>query len=447
MDRRVFEFLKSTDIRCLDKDLQAQVKKCFLDAAMVLCMGTRNPSVKKAEAYVNLVYPGTECTLLSNGKKSSFLGAVLANSTASNALDLDDGFNLTKGHPGAGILGALLAASELTDCSYGEFLSALLVGYELSMRQGLVLQNYYNFYHSTGSYIPFGIAGAVGKLWNENEDTISNAFGIADYYAPFVPCMRTVNEPSDNKDGIYMGAKLGAEAMLLAKNGFTGKNCVINDAEYSDYLDSLGKKYYVFDLYFKFFSCCRWAQGALTSLKKSGVKIDCDQIKNVTVHSYGASGELYGGMPRDEIEAQYNLKYPIACWFLHGDVGPIQSSLGIDSSDKCRELMEKITFVRDEDFEKLFPAKRYSKVVIELKSGEKIETEKSEALGEANQNTSFDEIIEKARRYNAIFNSVEAVDETINAILNTDYAAPFAEVLEKIRTLSVRREGETYDQN
>ena len=422
----LLNFINHCQISQCDDALQEQVKKCFIDASMVLCAGTRNESSRKVASFARQTFPGNEATILATGEKAGLIGAVVANAMAANALDLDDGFSLIMGHPGAGLIGGLLSASEMIDCTYGEFLSALLVGYEICIRQGLCMQDYYSFYHSTGSYAAMGTAAAVGKLLKLSNEELMNAMGIADYYGPLVPCMRTVRTPSLNKDGIYLGAQTGVEAVLLAKAGIDGKAMILLDDSYRSYIDSLNRKFYIFDVYFKFFSCCRWAQGALTAVKKMQIPADISCIKNIFVYSYNASGELFSGLPQNETEAQYNLRYPLASYLINGDFGPNESSLHIDNSERMQALMDKIIFITDPEYERMFPEKRYTRVVIKIDDGQIIDSGPTEPAGDHGSDVPMNEIIQKCIHFNSIFHAPEKINKAIHEILSADYDAKFS---------------------
>ena len=427
----ILKYIEDTRIEDVSDAVREHVRMCFLDLAMVICCGTRNASSALAAGYAVATLPGDDATVLRTGRRASLLGATLANAVAANALDIDDGYSLTKGHPGAGIIAGTLAAAERMDSSFGDVLSALLVGYEVSMRHGLALQDYYGFYHSTGSYAGVGTAAAAGKLMKLDGEKLSNALGIADYYGPLTPCMRTVRVPSLNKDGIYLGAKRGMEAVLLARAGFDGKAHILADAKYGDYVRSLGSRYYVFDLYFKFFSCCRWAQGALTAIRRmrSERAIAPGDIRRITVYSYGASGELYAGVPANETEAQYNMRYPIAAYFVHGDFGPLQSSTGIDTSPLVTGLMEKIEFVNEPEYEAAFPARRFTRVEVALADGGTLDSGAVEPLGEPGSGVTVEQIIDKGVKINGLYCDPGKVRAVAEKICRARYGDPFRPIL------------------
>lgn len=78
---------------------------------------------------------------------------------SSNAFDIDDGHNLTRAHPGTSFVGAVLAAAYEKNVSLKEFLTAMLVAYEVTVRSGAAIMDYYKFAHSSGTF------GAVGVDW------------------------------------------------------------------------------------------------------------------------------------------------------------------------------------------------------------------------------------------------------------------------------------------
>ena len=75
-----------------------------------------------------------EATVIRAGRKLPCAAASLVNGFIVNALDIDDGYRLVKGHPGAAVFPALLAAAEQAGATGKEFLEALIIGYEVAIR-------------------------------------------------------------------------------------------------------------------------------------------------------------------------------------------------------------------------------------------------------------------------------------------------------------------------
>ncbi len=436
---KLLSFVRETRWETMDEAVRAQAKKCFLDLAGALTAGAKNHSAKCAAAYVAENYPEGPCTVFATGKKTNFIGASLANGMAANALDLDDGFSLVRGHPGAGFFGALLSAAEETDPSWGELLAALTVAFEVSIRQAFSIRNYYGYDHSSGSYGAFATAASAGKLFGLNDEQMESALSIADFIMPVTPAKRSTFVPSMNKDGIYFGQHAGAEAVKLALSGVTGRNMVILDDEYTPAIDTLGEKYYMFDLYVKFLSCCRWAHSPIRALKglMEEYGFTENEVERIDVYTFGNAGTLYMEAPTSEDEAQYNIKYPIAAQLLFGDCGPLESSTDKMLDSRVPAAIEKIAFHRDASYDALFPAKRFSRVEVTLTDGRLLNSGPVEPLGDRNAEVSIEMIREKIHACNDIYAPEETTEKMIRAVLNTPAGEKASVVLDRIRELAL----------
>ncbi len=436
----LIKFICDTTWDSFDKNVQTQAQKCFLDLAGVLCAGAKNNSSKRMAEYVNENYRGEECTILATGSKTNLIGAALANGMAANALDMDDGYSLLRGHPGSGFIGALLSAAELANCTYGEFLTALVISYEISIRQGYAIRDYYKWDHSSGCYSAFGTAAGVGKLLKLNDIQMKMALGISDFIAPLNPAKRSCYVPSMNKDGIYYGQYAGAQAVMMALKGITGKNPVISDNEYRTYIDSLGEKFYIFDLYVKFYSCCRWAHSPIRAVKALMEQndVDINDIRQINVYSFGNAGTLYKCAPKNEDEAQYNIKYPIAAQIVFGDCGPLESSTTKMLDKRIMQMIDKIEFYHEPEYDKVFPAKRLSRVEITMYNGTTLISKAYEPQGDMNAEVSVDDIKHKIVKMNTLYAEEACVEALVDGIMKTSASEPFEKVLERIKDLAVR---------
>ena len=436
---KLLDFIQNTHWETLSKDAQNQSKKCFLDLASVLCCGAKNNSAKKVADYVESNYPIGDVTIYSTGKKTNLIGAAMANGMAANALDLDDGYSLLRGHPGSGFFGALLSSAEVSGCTYGEFLAAIVVAYETGIRQGYAIRDYFKWDHSSGSYSAFATAASVGKLLGLNRHELEMALSIADFIAPVVPAKRSCYVPSMNKDGIYYGQHAGTQAVMLAKSGITGRNPIILDDSYISYINTLGEKYYMFDLYIKFYSCCRWAHSpicAIADLMEEHA-ISSDEVEKVDVYTFGNAGTLYRCAPTCEDEAQYNIIYPLAAQILFGDCGPLESSTTKMLDPRVKLMVERIEFHQDTDYDKVFPAKRLSRVQITLKDGKLYTSKPYEPKGDHNAEVGIEELVEKAYKFNGLYAPKEYIDRFINAVLYTNPSESFTPVLDAIKALAI----------
>lgn len=441
-DRKALEkllnFIIETRWDNLKEDVQQQAKKCFLDLAGVITSGAKNNTSKKAAQYVKENFPSGKCTIFATGEKSNLIGASLANGMAANALDMDDGYSLLRGHPGSGFFGALLSAAEESECTYGELLAALVVAYELSIREGYTIRDYYGWDHSSGSYSTFGAAAAICKLLRLDKEKIESALSIADFILPVNPAKRSCFVPSMNKDGIYYGQHAGAQAVKMAMSGIKGKNPVILDEKYIPYINTLGKKYYIFDLYIKFYSCCRWVHSPIGALKElmKNYSFQLESIEQIDVYSFGNAGTLYMEAPTCEDEAQYNIKYPIAAQVIFGDCGPLESSTTKMLDPRVSKIISLIVFHHEPEYDKVFPSKRLSRVEVKLKNGNKLVSDTVQPIGENNSDISFEDLIEKIHKINDIYSKPSLTTELIELILNTPSDSSVRNIIASIKELA-----------
>ena len=365
-------------------EIKERVLMCATDLMGALILGSYggqySAGAKLAQTYGML----GDVPVVGDDRKFNLLGAAIAMGHGSNSFDIDDGFNMIKGHPGTSFVGGTLAAALSKNVSYREYLTTLAVCYEVTIRWALVMQAHYGFLHSTGTYGAFGTALGVGRLLGLDEKALNNALSIADYHAPLTPVMRAVEYPSMNKDGVPFGALTGTMAVLETLCGSTGKTHLLEIPEAQPYLDTLGEKFYMKDLYFKPFTCCRWAHQPIracqTLMKRYG--FTHKDVEKVKVNTFVAASKLSKIQPRDTDEAQYNIAFPVASALVYGDVGYKQICNDALDNPDVLAMMDRLSFEVDPNMECRFPEERLAWVEITLKNGTQYRSEVFAAPGE-----------------------------------------------------------------
>ncbi|MBT8370020.1 MAG: MmgE/PrpD family protein [Deltaproteobacteria bacterium] len=365
-------FILETDWPELSDHIRHQAKRCLMDTLGALIAGHQTPVSNLLNSFVIQQFKGDDATILVKGSKTSASGAALANGFANNALDIDDGYRPIKGHPGACILPVLLAASEMTpDIAGNDFLTALVVGYEVAIRAGLIRHATYETYHSSGSWGAIGGAAAGGRILGLSRKKLWNALGAAEYHAPIAPMMKCIQTPSMGKDSIGWGCMVAMMSVTMAEQGFTGIDPIFNDSPKEEWIKSLGRSYEIMKLYFKPYSACRWAQpgvdGALKIMAENN--LSHKDIKQIKVFTFKESAALNTDYPRNTEEAQYNIAFPIAAALLDGEVGPAQVLPPRFLEKNIRQIMDKIQIMAEERFQKAFPTKAESEVEITIENG------------------------------------------------------------------------------
>ena len=397
---RVAEFVRTVRWEDLPADVRAQAARCVLDLCGAAIAGSRVKAAQKAATYALYAHGTGPSTIIGTSVNSTPVGAALANGFAASALDIDDGYRPVKGHPGAVVFPAVLAAAEETGSSGTEFLTALVVGYEVAMRAGHILHSLYDIYHGSGAWAPVGAAAGVARLLNCDAEQAWHALGIAEFHAAMTPEMRSVEHPSMLKDGIGWGAMVGVASAELAARGFTGIPSLFDTNGLGVPLaESLRSEHLILDLYFKPYACCRWAQpaveGALSAASRIGAS--AADVARVRVHTFEAATHLRSVAPGTTEEAQFSLPWPVACALIDGVVGPEQVSEQSLTDHARRELAARVEVVVDARLEKAFPDQALAWVEIETTDGGCARSGISAARGDAGTLLRDSELTDKFR--------------------------------------------------
>ncbi len=367
----VIRFITQTRWPDLPEAVRRQAKRCLLDALGAMIAGMETPVGDIMTEMATEQYPGSQASILVKNRRASLVGAALANGFAGNALDIDDGYRMIKGHPGACVLPVLLAVGESTGCSGEEFLTALVIGYEVGIRAGLIRHATYAAYHSSGSWGAVAGAAAGGRLAGLSPEALWHAMGSAEYHAPIAPMMKGIATPSMGKDSIGWGCMVAVNAVLMAQKGFTGIRPLFDDTPEPAWIESLGAAYEMMNLYFKPYAACRWAQPAVAGVMEimRHENLAAGDIASIRVATFAEAAALSQAAPENTEDAQYNMCFPIAAAAIDGEVGPRQVLPPRLYDRDIRRMMERIAVTTEDRFQQAFPAKALAEVAIETTDG------------------------------------------------------------------------------
>ncbi len=417
-DYKLEKFILETKWEDLPEEVQSRMRGCFVDLMGALLSGSMSEQFATGLKLAEALYGSGDIAVIGSDKKFNFMGASTAMGHSSNAYDIDDGHNMTRSHPGTSFVGAILAAAYEHDLTLKEFLTAMLVAYETTIRSGAAIMDYYNYAHSSGTFGAVGVAAGVGRIYGFTKEQMNNVLSVAEFNAPLVPGIRSVEYPSMNKDGVPFGVMIGALAIKAAQCGFTGNKNLLESDEHRHYLDDLGENYEVMGLYFKPYPCCRWAHPAIDAcvdtMKKHGIKPA--DIEKVVIKTFKRATLLSKIEPKTADEAQYNIAYPVASSIIYGDFG-IDRVLNENLADPdVLAMMKRLAFEVDADLDDKFPAKRICRAEIYTKDGGVYESPNCEPRGEACENIGVDWLVEKFYRISAPVISKDRQEKLVSLI-------------------------------
>jgi 2-methylcitrate dehydratase PrpD len=396
----VVEFARSVRWEDLPPEVRSQAIRCVLDLCRAAVAGSRTQAAHSAVSYALYAHGNGPSTIIGTSATSTPVGAALANGFAASALDVDDGYRPVKGHPGAVVFPAVLAAAEEAESSGVEFLIALVVGYEVAMRAGRILHSLHDSYHGSGAWAPIGAAAGVARSLGCNAEQTWHALGIAEFHAAMAPEMRSVEHPSMLKDGIGWGAMVGIASGQLAARGFTGIPVLFDvNGPGTRFIESLEDEHLILDLYFKPYACCRWAQPAIAAALSAARRVGATatNVARVRIHTFEAATHLRSVAPRTTEEAQFSLAWPVACALIDGEAGPEQVTGESLADPARRRLAARVEVLVDAELEEAFPERALAWVEIETMDGSRARSGVLGAWGDAGTRFGDRELTKKVR--------------------------------------------------
>jgi len=418
-DYRLEDYILNTTWETLPENLQERLRGCLIDLMGALIAGSVSSQFKVGMNLAEALYGKGDVAVVGSDKRFNFMGAATAMGHSSNAFDIDDGHNIIRAHPGTSFIGPVLAAAYEKNVSLKELFCALLVSYEASIRWGVAVMDYYKYAHSSGTFGAFGTVAGVGRIWNFSRKQLNNALSVADFNAPLVPGIRSVEYPSMNKDGVPFGVMVGILALRETLCGFEGNKNLLEADEYAYLVSDLGENYETMKLYFKPYPCCRWGHPAIDAclnvMKENSITADC--IEKVVIKTFERATMLSKIEPKTVDEAQYNIAYPVAAAIVNGDF-TLREVLPENLGDKrVLEMMKRLSFEKDERLDSLFPAKRICRAEIYTKDGKHYASSDCEPRGEAHENIGVDWLSDKFMRITSTVISRTKQEKILSLIL------------------------------
>jgi 2-methylcitrate dehydratase PrpD len=298
-----------------------------------------------------------------SGERLTVAGAAFANSAIASMLDLDDGHRAASGHPGAAVIPAVIATAEAIGADAERVLTAIALGYEIGVRISAArdFKSLHTF--DSGLWCGQGVAAAVGWLRGLGAETIAHAIAIAGTTAPGQTATGYTRLMGNHvKEGIAWATATGVTAVELAAHGFTGPADFLDDATRYDQTiltEALGERWHIEDVYFKLYSCCRWAHAAIDGILeiKQRDGVTADDIVAIRIDTFAQALSLNNDLaPPTPEAAQYSVPFCAAVAAVRGAEAllPLEESrLGDRTVLDCAR---KVTLSVDPALDAMFPA-------------------------------------------------------------------------------------------
>ena len=180
-------YVAATRYEDLSKELLWEAKRRIADVLAIGLSGSTTSSGRGMRAFAREVSPAGGASLWGSGETVTAEIAALANATMAFHLELDDVHRTSHTHPGISVIPAALAISEEKKIAPRDFLTAVVVGYDVVTRVGMAVSpSIYvdRVFLAPGTLAPLGAAAAVASLQRLGEKETARLLGAAAFLSP-----------------------------------------------------------------------------------------------------------------------------------------------------------------------------------------------------------------------------------------------------------------------
>jgi 2-methylcitrate dehydratase PrpD len=370
-----------------------RVKLSILDGLGVCLHGSTLPWTQMVRDMVIEDGGKPLASVWNSGAKVGLTGAVLVNSTAGHAFEMDDIHKESILHPNSLSVPTALALAEADPTLSGrDIVTAIAIGAEIGIRIGnaATMALFLNGFHPQGTSGAFVAAVTAGHLLKLSAEQMQHAIGIAGSLGAGL--MAAQEGAMVKRLHAGRAAQGGMTAALLARKGFTGISDVV-EAGYGGFLsaiartpnparllDGLGSDWEVAKVGFKMYPNVTSIHAALDATRAAiaeerlrprdiqAIEIGCGHMTFVhTAWDYRPAGVT---------AAQMNMFYGIAVMALRGDVAARDYTETTIADPETLSFIPCIKVFVDDALEAMGPAYRHAaRVTVRTADGRAIARE------------------------------------------------------------------------
>jgi 2-methylcitrate dehydratase PrpD len=373
--------------------------------------GGTMPPARILRAALSDVGPGSGAVLVPGGEPVPARTAALINGTAAHTAELDDIFRDGAYHPGAPTIAAALAVAQQLGRTGAEFLTAVVVGFELGTRVAATIQPaHYKYWHTTGTVGTLGAAAAVATLLRLEPAQFAHAVSTS---VTMAAGLQQAFRSDAMSKPLHAGhaAEAGTLAALAAGHGFTGADAMLegpagfgaamsDGPDWTHVFDDLGSRYHITEMTFKNHACCGHTFAPIDAAVQARAElgIDPDRVARVEVATYRTAIDVAGiPDPTTDFEAKFSIPYCVAAALRLGSVRLAAFSEENLRDPRLRELTKRVELSVDPELDRRFPGQRGARVRFVLDDGASHEIYRPTRKGDPDEPLSDQELTDKFR--------------------------------------------------
>ncbi|MEX0502535.1 MmgE/PrpD family protein [Alphaproteobacteria bacterium LSUCC0719] len=407
----VARFICKTEMENIPEEAVARAKLTVVDCVGAIVGGMAEPEM---QALVNVRQPDGRAAILGTGRTTDPQTAAFLNGMAGTVLEMDEGSQFARGHPGMHVFPALLAAAQTTEVSGTEFLRALIIGYDVAARAGIGTKLRMSM-HPHGTWGTLGAAAAIAALYRLTEEQITELLNISSSLT-LATSRKTMLEGGTVRNA-YTGVsnQMAHLAHLLWQAGMSGESDGISSVfgavvgtefDHDAACEKLSERFEITRNYFKLHACCRYNHAALDALvglmAQHRQLTDHAAIDRIEVDSYSLAAELDDQSPRNMLAAKFSVPFAVATTVVTGSTGVESFSGNALTDPHTLALAKRVTVREDHSMTAKLPDLRPALVTIFLKDGNRfqasVETNRGDWQDPYDQDQLFEKYQSLARR-------------------------------------------------
>ena len=345
-------FAVETAFRDLPDDAVDAARDVTLDTLGAITAGMMEPENSRLASWAAANARPSVATLIATPHRASPMAAALVNATAGVALEVDEGNRFGGGHPAIHVLPGLLAFTERAGASGADFITALVVGYEITSRLGGATTPRANV-HSHGHWGAPGTAAAIAKAKGWPHADVRGVINLAAGMSPANTWTNALRGATVRN--LYPGrsSMQGVLAVDLYECGFTALDDAPSDVygtvlgesfDPDQAVSGLGAGYRIQHNYFKLHACCRYNHAALDAVIEAagGACVEAEEIESVIVDVPWMLDGMIGGYPENMLAAKFSVPYAVAAALVTGRTDIAVFRRAVMDDPLVRGLFERV---------------------------------------------------------------------------------------------------------
>ena len=391
MTYKLAEFTVALRYEDIPEDARVAARRFIFDSVGCALGGLKQEDPAIYAGVLRFLGGNEHATIIGTAERMSLVQASLVNALLIRVMDYNDIYWMQDPSHPSDIIPAALCVGEHVGKSGRDILTAIVIAYEIEMRlcefavPGIRERGWH---HAT--LTQFSSPFTAGKLLGLDVEQLVNAAGISGSAHCSTGSVTAGNLTMMKNTVDPLATAAGVEAALLAREGYTGPEHVIDGKEglmhvlgegwdADALLGGLGESFRITRCGMKAYPTEALTHAPITAtlnlIRRHEIKPD--DIRSVSVKTIARAADILSDPskyePQSKETADHSLPYCLAAACARGKVTPEEFTEASIQNPAIRRFLPMIKVAGEPEYEALFPDKQPNLVTIETASGESFE--------------------------------------------------------------------------